>query len=138
MNSAKLLLKLPKIKNLGVISRIPVRFAHNIKNPTLTSKDQQNECNKILGNEIIKANVDWKEVRQKLVDGVSFINDKNVDAIALQFMLGEKNLEVARSYMKFLDNEVNLATLGKYFKLFYVVRDGKKLDKTDEEHILSL
>lgn len=67
---------------------------------------------------------EWTEIRSNLLKTTrSGITDYNIDAIILGQCMPNGQINVAKSYMSFLrstNRNANLATIGRYLKLFYL------------------
>lgn len=99
---------------------------HNIKQrPDLS-------INKILTNDVQFNNELWPIIRKELVECDLAINNNNVDSTVVDTFADAKNTEAALSYIKFvkkINNKLNVATSGKYFKLLH----DREIPLNDEE-----
>lgn len=89
----------------------------------------------------IKAKSDWKRIREELMKNSRQITPLNIDSMAINYCLTKKLYKEAVSYMDFINEEnikPNLATIGKYFRLFYYLYLENLLTKQQEDMILSL
>lgn len=98
--------------------------------------------------DIIKENkidspTNWKKVRSEVLKTSGpkgQITPINIDALTVGICTSKHEFDLAFSYLNFLRKEgikLNLATIGKYFKLLYIKGiDG--LSREDEDRILSL
>lgn len=95
---------------------------------------------KTIENYKINTREDWKEVRNEILSTVRSINSSNIDAITVNMCTVKKQFGLAQSYLDFLKTEnieINLATLGKYFRLLYC-QGLEQFSKEDEDRILLL
>lgn len=82
---------------------------------------------------------EWAELRSELIATDTLINEVNVDATILSRCLPEAQLEVGKSYVKFLRDQgikPNLATVGKLFRLYHA--SEKALTDEDKAEIVKL
>lgn len=82
---------------------------------------------------------EWAELRSGLIAADFFINEVNVDATILGRCLPAGQLEVGKSYLKFLHDqgiEPNLATVGKLLRLYHA--SAKTLTAEDKEDIVKM
>lgn len=80
-------------------------------------------------------------IRKELLNTNSNVNEKNVDLLTLSYFEKQKLFSLAEDYYHYLKEknlEVNLAVLGKYLKLLYLMRENKTEGKCGEEEILSI
>lgn len=93
-----------------------------------------------LNNTNLDLKTDWREIRQNLLSNSRNVTDKNIDALTLNYCLINKMYNVAFNYIDFLKDEniqINLATLGKYFKICHDLYYENKLTKEQSENIWS-
>lgn len=84
---------------------------------------------------------DWKAIRDELFKSGKPITSVNIDTLILNFCIREANYTLAYSYFDFLKKEQlkpNLATIGKYFKIFYLTNYNKVVDENEELNIINL
>lgn len=83
----------------------------------------------------------WDKLKvDALKEGYSITN-VNIDAKIISMCIAHKNLEAAKSFMQHLyeKNQIpNIATLGKFLRLFYVCHEEKGLGKKDEKNVLNM
>lgn len=87
--------------------------------------------------------IDWKKVREKMIESKRFINNSNVDAVLIGRCSQHMRLDLAKSYIDFLKSSsmtLNDATIGRFLQLFYnhYRRDQNNacISSEDEEQIL--
>lgn len=82
-------------------------------------------------------NEKWTNLRKEIME--SKTQSKSPDVPIIQFCLASKNLNLGKSYVKYLkENEIDLGTalVGKYFQLLY--HNQHSIAETDENEILAL
>lgn len=89
-----------------------------------------------LNNRNLGPETNWKDVREDILKESRNITPINIDAMMLNYYTTKKMYDVAFKYLNYLkeDNiKLNLATIGKYFKLFYeLYREGKLTQEQKE------
>ncbi|XP_057329310.1 mitochondrial ribonuclease P catalytic subunit [Microplitis mediator] len=96
--------------------------------------------NKLLDGELKFADDQWSLIRKELFDSGAGINEANVDCIIIDTCRESDNKNLGLNYVQHLirneNKNLNLATVGKYFKLLY---DSKKvLDSQEIEEVYRL
>lgn len=103
------------------------------------------EKNEIVSRLVLKNNDSslqaWRRLREDLFTTSKQVTDKNIDSFILNLYLTEGRYLQAKSYINYLQSEntkLNLASLGKCFKLHYFLCLEKLCTKEDEENILTM
>ena len=110
-------------------------------NPSKERSSPNNLLWKIIEENNIKGAQDWKDVRTQIQNEIRSVTPASIDAMTVSICTRKKKFNLALSYLDFLNNEnvkLNLATLGKYFKLLYVKGVEESLATEDEEKILQM
>jgi hypothetical protein len=93
------------------------------RSPMLKLGDRNTSLiNKILQSSPQQIDGSWKDMRNQILEFDKTINQINIDAIIISHL----ELEKAKSYVQFLNNEgviVNLASLGRLLRLYYFAFD---------------
>ncbi|XP_031341953.1 mitochondrial ribonuclease P catalytic subunit [Photinus pyralis] len=87
-------------------------------------------------NKRIKTAHDWEDVRHKLLTSSKQISQKTIDSIILSVCISAKNYDLGFAYIDFLKQQkvnLGLATVGKYFKLFYLANCGNAAIRNEDE-----
>lgn len=83
----------------------------------------------------------WKELREKLFAMSVNITNKNIDTFIIGSYTTENRYVEAKSYIDYLKEEkikLNLATIGRCFKLHYLMYLEGLSTQKDEENILQM
>lgn len=96
---------------------------------------------RILSNREAKNEKDILEMRTDLMETTNFqVNEKNIDAMVLQYLTKHKNFKLAETYLDFLnenDKKMGMGAIGKIFKLYQVMRDDNYQCKMNEDAIIA-
>lgn len=88
----------------------------------------------------LEAKTNWKEIREDLLNQSKNITSVNIDAMTLHYCISHKYFNAAFDYINHLKEEnikLNLATLGKYFRLFYELHCEGNLTQEQKQFIWS-
>lgn len=92
-----------------------------------------------LNSQEIKQVQDWKTVREQMVKADGPLTESNVDLLTMEHCFNTSNYSLGKSYYTFLLKnglKPNLATIGKYLRLFYYAQ--KDINFEDEDEILAM
>lgn len=110
--------------------------------PTLSQKHPRAMIiSKSLEDFNIKSTDDWGRFRQNILNTNHGINVNNIDALTLAVCTTEEKYDLALLYLEYLKEanvDLNLATMGKYLKLLYLIYKDKELDEKTEKKILEM
>ncbi|XP_066144541.1 mitochondrial ribonuclease P catalytic subunit [Euwallacea fornicatus] len=95
-----------------------------------------------LENAKIGENQNWDDIRRRILDqkGYVTITSDNIDGVIMASIVQLNRLDLAKSYLNYLNfikTVPNLATIGKYFRLLYDNHKNKSLE-FDEHKIIEL
>ena len=87
--------------------------------------------------------IDWTNVRSELIESERFVKPSNLDGIVVDFCLRENRLDIAKSYVNYLETnffEVNDVCLGKLLRVYYQTHKEQleSLTEADESKIIKL
>lgn len=97
-------------------------------------------------NEILQKNQplsleEWQKLRLNILSSERSISPINIDATIIGYCVPNGHLDLAQSYFHFLKQsniQPNLATLGKYLKLFYNISRTRPLTEMEKAEIENL
>lgn len=95
----------------------------------------------IISNKTIQSPADWSTVRNEMLNSSEYVSEKNIDLLTLNHCLKVCDYSLGKKYLEFLqqnDLEANLATTGRFLRLFYYAKLNNKISDKDEEDILSM
>lgn len=84
---------------------------------------------------------DWKAVRDEVLKTSVHITENNVDVFTMDYFLNSSDYSLGKSYFDFLkENNLkpNLATVGKYLRLFYSAKKDSSISSNEEDYILHM
>lgn len=82
---------------------------------------------------------DWKGVKTSVLSMRGNINPKNIDAVMLKILVGNKNLTAATSFFQYLkssNEELSLGTINSILHMYYEMSKSNKLSKEQKQFIL--
>lgn len=138
-----------KLHYKGLFWQRSYAFARNVKEKVLNNFKIENEIRSvadrlvpaIMQRKNIETNEDWKWVREELIQSGKTISETNVDSIILNYCIVTQNFNLGTNYIKFLkDNNqiLNLAVIGKYFRLYHFMATSQNVKTITELEILEL
>lgn len=95
----------------------------------------------VMSHKTIQSATDWRTVRNEALEASEHITEKNVDLLTMDYCLENSNYSLGKSYLEFLrENELkpNLATTGKFLRLFYYAKLNSEIGNEEDEGILSM
>ncbi|KRT83985.1 hypothetical protein AMK59_2956, partial [Oryctes borbonicus] len=102
---------------------------------------QEKNISELILNNTGTSSQNWKALREKLLASSSDITTNTIDSLILSSYIGNEHLTQAKSYINYLQNKnikLNLATIGKCFKLHYFMHLKGLTTEKDEENILHM
>lgn len=123
------------------------KYLSSSNSPQLRRKQFASELvNSILENNTFSSNIDWKRIREQIlqhVENKGQLSADNIDSIILNYCILH-NTDLGFSYIDFMKKEnlkLNLATTGKYLHLIYIknekyLLEGQKCPVSEQKHIL--
>lgn len=105
------------------------------QNHILLLRDKLEENRELTFNE-------WSELRHEILSSDRQINKVNIDASILGQCLPNGQLQVAKSYIRYLKTELgqqpNIATIGRLLRLYYLAYANGKLVNNEHQEILEM
>lgn len=112
--------------------------AVKVKEPVETPKEV---FSSVMNNTFPKSVDEWTDIRRAVLDTGKLFTPQNVDFLTMAFCLSTNNYALGKSYLQFLETsniKPNLATIARFFCLFYDSNKNKDVSSEDEELILKL
>ncbi|XP_017853139.1 mitochondrial ribonuclease P catalytic subunit [Drosophila busckii] len=84
---------------------------------------------------------EWQSLRHTLIDSYKYIDAHNVDAYIIGLCGGAEQLQLAKSYVKFLKDQgkqPNGATLGRLLRVYSAAHGTRTLSDAEQSEILSI
>lgn len=84
---------------------------------------------------------DWNVIRDQILNASEHVSRNNVDMLTMDYFLKARNYSLGKSYFDFLRQssfKPNLATTGKYLRLFYFAKKDERISNDEETEILSM
>lgn len=97
--------------------------------------------NKVMSNTLPKNVAEWTDIRKTVLNAGKLFTPQSVDFLTMAFCVSTENYALGRSYIEFLEAsniKPNLATIGRFFWLFYASNKYRNVPSSDEERILKL
>lgn len=124
-------------KNFCFLSAV-CQNATKTREPIETPKEV---FDKVMNNMLPKSVDEWSDIRKAVLNKGKLFTPQSVDFLTMAFCLTADNYALGKSYLQFLEAsniKPNLATIGRFFCLFYASNKGKNVSVEDEERILKL
>ncbi|XP_066260053.1 mitochondrial ribonuclease P catalytic subunit [Euwallacea similis] len=125
-----------------LISQRTSDFPKNINNTTKVRRSPEDFIISTLENAKIGENQSWDDIRGLILGqkGYITITSANIDGVIMASIVQLNRLDLAKSYLNYLNSiktVPNLATIGKYFRLLYDNHKNKCLE-SDEHKVIEL
>ncbi|KAI4464033.1 hypothetical protein MML48_4g00005905 [Holotrichia oblita] len=112
-----------------------------VKRAEVSSIQDKNDVSRLILKSRGTSAQHWKELREKLFASPANITNKNIDTFIIGSYTTENRYADAKSYIDYLKNEkikLNLATIGRCFKLHYLMHLEGLSTKIDEDNIIEM
>lgn len=92
-------------------------------------------------NKTIETTTDWSAIRDKMLTINNHITQTNVDLLTMNHCLKINDYWLGKSYLEFLQKNgynTNLATIGKFLRLFYYSNLNSDVSESEEDSIIAM
>lgn len=122
------------LRNVHYVAKRAVK--HNVKPLNIAESSRE-----ILQRLLPSIPNNWQNTRAQIVNSGHPFTPANVDYITMCYCVANQDVKMGRSYLQHLKHsgaDVNLATIGQYFRLVYLANQRGGLSKEDQAEILEL